>query len=133
VSHHPQATEQTSSPDTESNYLSMHQLSTIGGPQVATPSPLPELTLTLTASQADTLEDALQTFAPSVAATIHPTMPMGDRARLSEGSNLRFHAHIAPDQLPQAVSALTKYALHIAPKSRAAGQIMQTLQGGNPT
>lgn len=102
----------------------MHHFCTPCGPEVAARE-LQRLTLTLTASQADTLEDALLTFAPTMAATIHPTMPMGDRAR--------FHAHIAPDQLPQAVSALTKYALHIAPKSRAAGQLMIALQGGNPT
>jgi hypothetical protein len=102
----------------------MHQLSTTSGPEVATPE-LQKLTLTLTASQADTLEDALLTFAPGTDAIIHPTMPMGDRAR--------FHAHIAPDQLHQAVAALQSYQRHIAPKSRAVGQLMQGLQGGTHT
>jgi hypothetical protein len=78
----------------------MHHFCTLSGPEVAA-TLVPELTLTLTAPQADCLEDALQTFAPSVVATIHPTAAKGDRAR--------FHAHIEREQLPQAVNALQSY------------------------
>lgn len=91
----------------------MQVLSIIGGPQVATP----EITLMLSARQADTLEDAILTFAPSVAATIHPTMTKGERAL--------YDAHIVPDQLPQAVSALTQYRQHIAPESKAISDLIR--------
>jgi hypothetical protein len=107
-------------------------ISTTSGPEVAAHE-LQRLTLTLTASQADALEDALQTFAPGTDATlkartfapIHPTAARGDRAR--------FHAHIEREQLPQAVNALQSYRAEIFPGSRTVAQLMQKLQGGNPT
>ena len=99
----------------------MHSISTRGRQEVASAS---LLVFTLTASQADTIEDALLTFAPSAGLIIHPAS--------GEGPALRFDAHLTTESLATARAALLSYAEHIVPRSRTVGTLLALLthQGG---
>lgn len=83
-----------------------------------------QVKFTLTATQADVLEDALLTFQPSAGCTINTSGHKYD----GEGTNLRYAVHITPDQLPQAVIALESYHTEIFPKSRMVARLLKLLK-----
>ncbi|WP_394796976.1 hypothetical protein [Armatimonas sp.] len=87
--------------------------------------PTLDFTLTLSATQADTLEDALLTFQPHTGLVIHPTMPQGERGR--------YEAHLPNAARCQTIEALTQYREHIEPQSQAVASLLRLLQGGSPT
>ncbi|MBB6054120.1 hypothetical protein [Armatimonas rosea] len=73
----------------------------------------------MTASQADTLEDALRTFAPAVRPAIRPSAARG-----------RYFAFFTDSQRPAAVAALESYATDIHPGDRTARCLVNRIQKG---
>lgn len=94
--------------------------------QLATTNTAHSLTLTLSATQADTLEDALLTFQPHTGLVIHPAS--------SEAPAARFAAHLSREQLPCVHQALQSYAQHIEPRGRPVASLLALLStnGGRP-
>lgn len=78
-----------------------------------------QFTLHLTASQADTLEDALLTFAARPLPVVRPAAARG-----------RFYAYFDASQRCAAVAALETYAADVLPGDRTARCLVNRLQNG---